>query len=138
MLRWIEATLEGFRTSIIEGITLAAGATARLDVSLNLGAMTESVSVVAENATVQTEDAKVATNVPNRLIDELPLVVGGAMRSPFDLIATVPEAKGSGTSVQAVNQLLKQFVQTQKMMKTMKKGLFGKGMRGMQLPRMPF
>ena len=35
----------------------------------------------------------------NRLIDELPLVVGGAMRSPFDLISTVPEAKGSGTSV---------------------------------------
>ena len=46
-------------------------------------------------------------------------------------------AKGSGTSVQAVNQLLKQFVQTQKMMKGMKKGLFGK-MRGMKMPQMPF
>jgi signal recognition particle subunit SRP54 len=47
-------------------------------------------------------------------------------------------AKGSGTSVQAVNQLLKQFVQTQKMMKGMKKGLFGKAMRGMKMPQMPF
>jgi signal recognition particle subunit SRP54 len=47
-------------------------------------------------------------------------------------------AKGSGTSVQAVNQLLKQFVQTQKMMKGMKKGLFGKAMRGMKMPEMPF
>ncbi len=95
----IEATLEGFRTSIVEGVTLAAATTARIDVTLNLGAMTESVNVVAENQAVSTEDAKVATNVSNKLIDELPLVVGGAMRSPFDLIATVPEAKGSGTSV---------------------------------------
>ena len=66
---------------------------------LNLGAMTESVNVVAENTTLQTEDAKVATTVSNKLIDELPLVVGGAMRSPFDLIATVAEAKGSGGNV---------------------------------------
>jgi signal recognition particle subunit SRP54 len=47
-------------------------------------------------------------------------------------------AKGSGTSVQAVNQLLKQFVQTQKMMKGMKKGLFGRAMKGMKMPQMPF
>jgi signal recognition particle subunit SRP54 len=46
-------------------------------------------------------------------------------------------AKGSGTSVQEVNQLLKQYVQMQKMMKTMKKGLFGR-MRGMKMPEMPF
>src|SRR5678815_3103665 len=43
-------------------------------------------------------------------------------------------AKGSGTSVQAVNQLLKQYVQAQKMMKTMKSGLFGKRMKGMKMP----
>jgi signal recognition particle subunit SRP54 len=47
-------------------------------------------------------------------------------------------AKGSGTSVQEVNQLLKQFVQTQKMMKTMKSGFFGKGMKGFKMPQMPF
>ena len=83
----IEATLQGFQTSKVEGIILNAGTTARVDVTLNLGSMTESVNVVAENATLQTEDAKVATTVSNRLIDELPLVVGGAMRSPFDLIS---------------------------------------------------
>jgi len=47
-------------------------------------------------------------------------------------------AKGSGTSVQAVNQLLKQFVQTQKMMKSMKSSFFGKRMKGMKMPQMPF
>jgi hypothetical protein len=94
----IEATLQGFQTSKVEGVTLNAGTTARVDVTLNLGSISESVLVVAENATVSTEDAKVATTVSNRLIDELPLVVGGAMRSPFDLLSTVPEARGSGNS----------------------------------------
>ena len=50
----IEATLQGFRTSIVEGITLTAGLTARVDVTLNLGSMTELVNVVAENSTLQT------------------------------------------------------------------------------------
>ena len=45
---------------------------------------------------MQTEDAKVSTNISNELIDQLPLVVGGAMRSVFDLVSTIPEAKGSG------------------------------------------
>jgi len=43
-------------------------------------------------------------------------------------------AKGSGTSVQEVNQLLKQYVQAQKMMKTMKSSFFGKRMKGMKMP----
>jgi len=37
-------------------------------------------------------------------------------------------ARGSGTSVQQVNQLLRQYVQMRKMMKSMSQGLFGKGM----------
>ena len=94
----IEATLQGFQTSNVEGIVLNAGTTARVDVTLNLGSVTESVNVVAESQTVSTEDAKVATTVSNRLIDELPLVVGGAMRSPFDLLSTVPEARGTGNT----------------------------------------
>jgi signal recognition particle subunit SRP54 len=47
-------------------------------------------------------------------------------------------ARGSGTSVQDVNQLLKQYAQTRKMMKGMKNSLFGKRFKGMKLPEMPF
>lgn len=47
-------------------------------------------------------------------------------------------AKGSGTSVQQVNSLLKQYAQTRKMMKGMKNSFFGKKMKGMKLPQMPF
>src|SRR5207302_6025718 len=47
-------------------------------------------------------------------------------------------AKGSGTTVQQVNQLLKQYAQTRKMMKGMKNSFFGKRLKGMKLPEMPF
>jgi signal recognition particle subunit SRP54 len=43
-------------------------------------------------------------------------------------------ARGSGTSVQQVNQLLKQYVQTSRMMKTMSKGFFGKQLSKLRVP----
>jgi len=43
-------------------------------------------------------------------------------------------ARGSGTSVQLVNQVLKQFVQTKKMIKTLGKGLFGRQIAGLKVP----
>ena len=54
-------------------------------------------------------------------------------------------ARGSGTSVQQVNQLLKQYIQTRKMMKSMtaggtkkgKKGKKGRRMRSFRMPQMP-
>ena len=48
----IEATLQGFQTSKVEGVILNAGTTARVDVTLSLGSVSESVLVVAENAVV--------------------------------------------------------------------------------------
>ena len=43
-------------------------------------------------------------------------------------------AKGSGTSVQEVNQLLKQYTQARKMMKSLSGGFLGKKMGKMKLP----
>jgi len=43
-------------------------------------------------------------------------------------------ARGSGTSVQEVNQLLKQYTQARKMMKTFSGGLMGKKLGKMKLP----
>jgi signal recognition particle subunit SRP54 len=43
-------------------------------------------------------------------------------------------AKGSGTSVQEVNQLLKQYAQARKMMKSFSGGFMGKKLGKMKLP----
>jgi len=90
----VEVTAPGFQTVVIDGIMLTAGATARADVRLQVGGVTQTVEVQAQNAQLQTEDAKISTAVSNTLVDQLPLVVGGAMRSAFDLVSTVTDAKG--------------------------------------------
>ena len=45
-------------------------------------------------------------------------------------------ARGSGTSVQNVNQLLKQYVQVRKMMKQMSSGKMSKRFAGLNLPKL--
>ncbi len=97
----VDVSVSGFRTFIERNLDhLTAGATMRADApQLQVGQLTESVQVQAQAIQMQTEDAKISTAVQNRLVDELPLVVGGALRSPFDLVSTVAEAKGSGTTL---------------------------------------
>jgi len=45
-------------------------------------------------------------------------------------------ARGSGTSVQEVNQLLRQYAQMRKMFKTMGKPSFARRLSGMKMPGM--
>lgn len=92
----IEITAAGFKRYVRPAITVAAASTTRVDAQMTLGQVSDQVEVSTAISTIQTENAKVSTQVQNKLVDELPLVVGGAMRSPFNLVAVVPEARGSG------------------------------------------
>lgn len=95
----IEITAPGFRRFVQDGVTLTAGATVRVDAQLQIGQVNETVEVLAQAPQMQTENAKISTAVENKLVDELPLVVGGAQRSPFDLVSIVPESKGGGNTL---------------------------------------
>jgi hypothetical protein len=86
----------GFRTSEIAGMTVNAATTSRADVTLEVGQAQQTVEVRANAAQLSTEDAKASVTVNNKLVDDLPLVVGGAVRSPFDLAAITPESKNLG------------------------------------------
>jgi outer membrane receptor protein involved in Fe transport len=92
----VEMSAGGFKRFVREDVTLTAAGTVRLDAQLSLGQLTETVQVTAAVAQVQTENAKISTVVQNRMVDELPLVVGGALRSPFNLVTVTPEARGDG------------------------------------------
>src|SRR5512142_2912393 len=82
------------------------------------------------------KDVKVDENEINRvvaIIDSMTpherynhMIINGSRRRRI--------AKGSGTSVQEVNQLLKQYTQARKMMKTFSGGMLGKKMGKMKLP----
>lgn len=92
----IEVSAPGFKKSIRDGVVLTAASTVRVDTRLEVGQVTETVEVQADIAQVQTENAKISTAVQNKMVDELPLVVGNAMRSPFNLVSITPEARGGG------------------------------------------
>ncbi|MBA3442633.1 MAG: TonB-dependent receptor, partial [Pyrinomonadaceae bacterium] len=86
----------GFKVSEEQSVAVAAATTTSVDAALEPGALTETVEITGEATQLQTNDAKISTTVPNRLVEELPLVVAGAVRSPFDLAATTPQAKNLG------------------------------------------
>jgi hypothetical protein len=92
----LEISAAGFKRFVQQNIVVPAGSTVRIDARLELGQITEQIEVTATAGTIQTDNAKVSTQVQNKLVDELPLVVAGAMRSPFSLVAVAPEARGDG------------------------------------------
>jgi len=87
---------EGFRAHSVSGVVLNASMTVRVDGKLEVGAATQSVEVSADAISVSTENAKTSVTVNNNVVDELPLVVGGTMRSPFNLANLTPDAKDVG------------------------------------------
>ena len=93
----IEFAQSGFKRYVQENVVVAAGGAVRVDAQLQLGQVTESIEVSAAANQVQTENAKIQTAVSRKMVEELPLVVGGAMRSVFNLVTITPEARGEGT-----------------------------------------
>jgi len=87
---------DGFRPASVTGLVLNASATVRADATLEVGSSVQAIEVSASALALSTENAKTSVTMNNKLVDELPLVVGGAMRSPFNLAALTPEAKNVG------------------------------------------
>ena len=96
----VEIVAPGFKKNISDNVVVAAATSVRVDVQLQLGQVSETVEVQAVAQQIQTDNAKISTQVQNKLVDELPLVVGGDMRSPFNLVQVAPEARGDGQKLQ--------------------------------------
>jgi len=92
----VRIEMQGFKAATRSGVVLTAGSAATVNAQLEVGQLTESVEVTASLELLQTSTAKASTAVSNRLVDELPLVVGGAMRGIFDLALITPEATQPG------------------------------------------
>ncbi len=84
---------KGFKAAVTTNIVVNASSSVRVDSTLEVGAQTQTVEVSSQGAQIQLESAKTQTAVENKLVDSLPLVVSGNMRSPFDLALLAPEAK---------------------------------------------
>ena len=90
-------TATNFQTTTLENIEVTAGGTVRVDAQLAIGGVKDAVTVTSDARQIQTDDVKVTTAISSKFIQDLPLVVGGQLRSPLDLSLIAPEAK-AGTS----------------------------------------
>src|SRR5438477_11581201 len=92
----VEATKEGFRPAEIKGLTVNAATNVRADINLEVGTSQQVVEVQATAVQLHTDDAKTSVTINQKLVDTLPLVVAGTVRSPFDLASLTPESKTGG------------------------------------------
>jgi hypothetical protein len=69
----VEAELPGFKKEIHSGITLNVGQTARIDLLLRIGEVTDVVDVTGEAPLVQTEDSSLGAVIDDRKVVDLPL-----------------------------------------------------------------
>jgi len=84
----------GFKASVHENVRLVAGATARLDTKLQIGEVRQSIQVSADITELQSDNAKIQNMMSDVMIEGLPTVVSGNMRSPFDLASITAQVNG--------------------------------------------
>src|SRR5437868_2073699 len=97
----VSVSSTGFKTASLTDVVVQVGTTSAIDVKLQTGAVSETVTVVADVPTIQTESSDVGTVVTTKQVLELPLALGSvvqAMRSPEAFVFLTPGAVGPGTS----------------------------------------
>lgn len=68
----VSASLQGFKTFSSTGIAVDVNKVTRIDLKLTLGSVSESVDVSANAVLVDTNSAQVSTNVPSKMVIDLP------------------------------------------------------------------
>src|SRR4051794_6079891 len=110
----LKVTGAGFRTYTKTGIPVAANTVARQDVQLEVGAMTEQVTVQAEVSQIQTDKADTHTTITSQAISQMPLpgyrnyqslmnLVPGATPTRFQNSVTDTPGRGLQTNVNGTN-----------------------------------
>jgi len=79
--------MSGFRTFGRQGVPVTLNSTARVDARLEVGQLSETVSVSAETPVLQTDRAEVRSQLNSRELTDLPVPIG---RNYQQLFKTLP------------------------------------------------
>src|SRR4029077_3675221 len=95
----LTVTAAGFKTSEQKGLVVQVNTTSSLDITLEAGDVKETLTVLADTPTLQTDTSDVGTIVDRRQIMELPLALGGqgVLRAPEAFVFLTPGTTGPGT-----------------------------------------
>jgi hypothetical protein len=95
----VEVVLDGFKTAHRGGIVLGVGDTARVDVSLAIGVLAETVTVNAAAPLVNTTSAEIGRTIDAAAIASLPLVD----RNIYTLLDLTPGVQSNNNGVAAAS-----------------------------------
>lgn len=96
----------GFSRYEQQGIRVRVAETARVDVTLQVGAVTESITVTSDAPLLKTESAAQSTTVERAQLNDLPLnfaIGAGAIRNPLSFVQLSPGASIRGWNDIRVN-----------------------------------
>jgi hypothetical protein len=91
----VEAALAGFKTEIKSGIVLAVNDSVRIDVTLQVGSLSETVTVSTERPLVNTVTADISKTVDAAAIQSLPIVD----RNVYSLLDLTPGVQSNNNGV---------------------------------------
>ncbi len=83
----IKVALSGFKEFLTSGVNVAQNDTTRVAATLVVGAVTDTVTVTAEKAVLQTDRADVRTDIESKQLTNLPVPLG---RNYQNLFVTIP------------------------------------------------
>ena len=95
----VDATVPGFKKYVRTGITVQQLQTTRIDIALEIGASTQSVTVSADASLLKTETGDISHNVTTEQQDVLPMGQIGAIRVSTEAVLTIPGVNGTLTSI---------------------------------------
>jgi hypothetical protein len=96
----ISVVVPGFKKYLRGGLTVEALQTIRVDVTLEVGSSSESVTVTEAAPLLKTESGDVSHNVTSNKVNDLPVGSLGAIRNPLTVSQLIP-----GTNVVGPNTL---------------------------------
>ncbi len=98
--------IAGFRKFEQQGLRIQVSQTARVDISMQIGSVTDSVTVTEDVALLKTENATQSATVGREQLNQLPLnfaIGAGAVRNPLSFLQLAPGASISGWNTIRVN-----------------------------------
>jgi hypothetical protein len=97
----IKVAAPGFKTAERTGVVIQVNTVTSLDVTVSVGDTTETVTVVADAPSLQTESSEIGTVVGSKQIQDLPLALAATgqshLRSAESFVFLAPGTAGPGT-----------------------------------------
>jgi len=92
----VDVQKANFKRSVRQPVTVAVGATVRIDVSLQVGAITETVEVTSQAPLLQTDTGTLSTEIQGTTVDEMPLNGRNSMNLIALAAGVVPQGSTMG------------------------------------------